>query len=461
MRLHNSLTGHVEQFVPQEPHRVTMYVCGPTVYDTPHVGNARPLVMFDLLYRLLSDEFETVKYARNITDIDDKIMDRAKDNKEDIGALTARTTADYHDIAKTLGCLTPTYEPRATQNVEAMQAMIGKLVNTGYAYVAEGHVLFDSSKRGNVYPLTGHDPDNLREGHRVEVASYKRAGADFVLWKPSESEQPGWDSPWGRGRPGWHIECSAMIRELLGVTIDIHGGGNDLRFPHHEAEIAQSECAHDAPLARYWVHNGMLLLNGKKMAKSTGNFFTVRQILDGTAFGQQFTGQEIRLALMQTHYRHPLDLTISALDNARKSLDRWFSALLPHREWWQSRASFPEANPAMLSLQDDMNTPEAITHLHEMASRINRNQNHPGQDVRAMARACYVMGLLPNVTHPNASRLPDIAKSLLDQRIAARNYRDYGLADKLRDQLRAKHFIEVKDTKDGQLWYYSGAEGLE
>jgi cysteinyl-tRNA synthetase len=456
MRLHNSLTGQVEEFVPLEPQRVTMYVCGPTVYDTPHVGNARPLVVFDLLYRLLRDEFATVRYARNITDIDDKIMDRAKENGEHIGALTQRTTADYHAIAKTLGCLPPTHEPRATHNVGAMLAMISVLIKNGYAYVAEGHVLFNSAKRGNVYPLTGHDPDNLREGHRVAVEPYKREGADFVLWKPSEPDQPGWESPWGRGRPGWHIECSAMIRELMGVTIDIHGGGNDLRFPHHEAEIAQSECTHNAPLARYWVHNGMLLLNGRKMAKSTGNFFTVRQILDGTAFGEKFTGQEIRLALMQTHYRHPLDLTLSALDNARKSLDRWFGALLPHREWWHSIASFPEPNLAMDSLRDDMNTPEAIMHLHEMATRINRDQTHPGADVRAMVRACFTMGLLPNVTHRNANLLTPEAKSLLDQRIAARKYGDYNLADKLREELRSKARIEVKDTKAGQLWYHSG-----
>jgi cysteinyl-tRNA synthetase len=246
-----------------------------------------------------------------------------------------------------------------------------------------------------------------------------------------------------------------MIRELLGVTIDIHGGGNDLRFPHHEAEIAQSECTHNAPLARYWVHNGMLLLNGKKMAKSTGNFFTVRQILDGTAFGEEFTGQEIRLALMQTHYRHPLDLTLSALENARKSLDRWLSALLPYREWWHSLAAFSEPNPAMDSLLDDMNTPEAIAHLHEMATRINRNQSHPGADVRAMVYACWLMGLLPNVTNQKASHLTAEAKALLDQRIAARKYHNYYLADKLREELR-KISIEVKDTKAGQLWYYSG-----
>jgi cysteinyl-tRNA synthetase len=456
MKLHNSLSGQVEQFIPQDPNQVTMYVCGPTVYDTPHVGNARPLVVFDLLYRLLGDEFAAIKYARNITDIDDKIMDRAKANGEDIGALTQRTTADYHDIAKILGCIPPTHEPRATHNVDAMQGMIGKLIHTGYAYEAEGHVLFDSAKRGNVYPLTGHDPDNLREGHRIEVASYKRNGADFVLWKPSEPEQPGWASPWGRGRPGWHIECSAMIQELLGVTIDIHGGGNDLRFPHHEAEIAQSECTHQAPLARYWVHNGMLLLNGKKMAKSTGNFFTVRQILDGTAFGQKFTGQEVRLALLQTHYRHPLDLTLASLDNARKSLDRWFGALLSHREWWHSRASYPEPNMVMDSLRDDMNTPEAIMHLHEIATRINRDQNHPGADVRAMVRACSAMGLLPNVTHPKANLLTPEAKALLNNRLAARKYGDYRQADKIRDELRSKASIEVKDTKAGQLWYYSG-----
>lgn len=457
MKLHNSLTGQVEDFVPQKPDAVSMYVCGPTVYDTPHVGNARPLVIFDLLFRLLRDEYPTVNYARNITDIDDKIMIRAKEHEEDIGVLTARTTADYHDIAKTLGTLPPTHEPRATQSVAGMQEMIAKLINLGFAYVAEGHVLFDSAKRGNVYPLTGHDPENLRDGHRVEVASYKRGPQDFVLWKPSDPDQPGWDSPWGRGRPGWHIECSAMIRQLLGVTIDIHGGGNDLRFPHHEAEIAQSECVHDAPLARYWVHNGMLLLNGRKMAKSTGNFFTVRQILDGTAFGQPFTGQEIRLALMQTHYRAPLDLTASALEAARKSLERWISALLPHRKWWQSFAAFSEPNPAMDSLRNDMNTPEAIMHLHEMASRLNREQSDPGSDVRAMMQAVYTMGLLPNLTDKDANLLTPEAQTLLDQRLEARGSHNYFLSDQLRERLRAEASIEVKDTKAGQLWYYSGA----
>src|SRR6201996_9331476 len=316
--IYNTLSRDKEPFVPIDPAHVRMYVCGPTVYDYVHIGNARPVVAFDVLYRLLKRRYPRVTYVRNITDIDDRIITRSAANNETIDSLTARTGSAYQNDMKRLGALPPDHEPRATEYVGQMVALIGTLIERGHAYAAEGHVLFSVPSMPDYGRLSRRSRDELVAGARVEVAPYKKDAADFVLWKPSTPEQPGWDSTWGRGRPGWHIECSAMAKEHLGITFDIHGGGLDLIFPHHENEIAQSRCAHDdAPLANYWMHNGFLTIDKDKMSKSLGNFFTVRQLL------AKAPGEALRLALLTAQYRQPLDFSPEALEQAKTTLDRW------------------------------------------------------------------------------------------------------------------------------------------
>src|SRR5215470_7869312 len=324
LTLYNTLSRRKEVFEPIDPMRVRLYVCGPTVYDRAHIGNARCFVVFDVLYRLLREIYgrNHVHYARNITDIDDRINAAARKNGEPIAALTARTTAAFHADLAALGNLPPDVEPRATEHIPQMVAMIERLIASEHAYVAEGHVLFAVASDPDYGMLSRRNRDEMIAGARVEVAPYKRDPADFVLWKPSTPDQPGWASPWGRGRPGWHIECSAMSEAHLGETFDIHAGGLDLVFPHHENEIAQSECAHGKPFVRYWLHNGYLLVNGEKMAKSLGNFVTVRQLLE-----EGIPGEVLRLVLLGTHYRQPLDFTRAALEQARQTLDRLYGAL--------------------------------------------------------------------------------------------------------------------------------------
>src|SRR6202158_2854988 len=323
--LYNSLTHRKETFEPLDHNRVRMYVCGPTVYDDAHIGNARAVVVFDLLYRVLRHEYgaDHVTYVRNITDVEDKIMAAARASGQTIDQVTARTTAQFHADMAALGNLPPDIEPRATEYIPQMIALIERLITSGHAYAAEGHALFRVGSYAKYGELSRRSRADMIAGARVEVAPYKEDPGDFVLWKPSTPDQPGWDSPWGRGRPGWHIECSAMSETELGETFDIHGGGLDLIFPHHENEIAQSVCAHDGrPFARYWMHNGMLTVGGAKMAKSEGNFVTVREVL------AEAPGEVIRLALLGTHYRDPLDWTPDRLHEARQTLDRWYRALL-------------------------------------------------------------------------------------------------------------------------------------
>src|SRR5438067_4448547 len=349
LQLYNSLTHRKEEFRPIDPQKVRMYVCGPTVYDTAHIGNARAFVVFDQLYRVLRHSYGAghVKYVRNITDIDDRIIDAARANGEPIEALTERTTALYHADMAALGALSPDVEPRCTGHLPQMIAMIEKLIAGGHAYPADGHVLFRVSSWPGYGRLSRRSRDELIAGARVEVAPYKEDPGDFVLWKPSTPDQPGWESPWGRGRPGWHIECSAMSENTLGETFDLHGGGLDLIFPHHENEIAQSVCAHNGrgpeDFARYWLHNGMLTVGGSKMAKSEGNFVTVRQALS------EAPGEVVRLALLMTHYRDPLDWTEDRLREARQTLDRWYRALaLP-----SSGGGYSNINPIVNALYED------------------------------------------------------------------------------------------------------------
>ncbi len=328
LALHNTLSRRKEVFQPLDPLNVRMYVCGPTVYDLPHIGNARPVIVFDVLYRLLRASYgaDHVRYVRNITDVDDKINAAAKANGEPIRALTERTAAIFREDAAALLALPPDIEPRATEHVPAMIAMIERLIGSGHAYEAEHHVLFAVGSLADYGRLSRRSRDEMIAGARVEIAPFKRDPADFVLWKPSPEPLPGWDSPWGRGRPGWHIECSAMGEVHLGETFDIHAGGLDLIFPHHENEIAQSEAAHHgAPLARYWLHNGFVTVDGEKMAKSEGNFTTIRDVL------RDAPGEAARFAMLASHYRDPLDWTAERLSQARIALDRFYLALRGRR----------------------------------------------------------------------------------------------------------------------------------
>src|SRR5215469_6180271 len=369
--LYNTATRRKEPFEPLDPERVGLYVCGPTVYDRAHIGNARAYVVFDLLYRLLREAYgqDHVRYVRNITDIEDKINAAARKNGEPISALTTRTTAAFHQDLVALNTLPPDVEPRATEHIPQMIAMIERLIASGHAYVAAGnetagHVLFSIGSDPDYGKFSRHSRDEMIAGARVEVAPYKRDPADFVLWKPSDEDLPGWDSPWGRGRPGWHIECSAMSEMHLGETFDIHGGGQDLIFPHHENEIAQSTSAHAGrPFVRYWIHNGFLTDEGAKMSKSLGNIRTVRELLEDAP------GEAIRLALLTAHYRDPLDWTNERLRQARQTLDRFYRALtLPADAVFERFGEAHETvRPVREALEDDLNTPLALTHLHELA----------------------------------------------------------------------------------------------
>jgi cysteinyl-tRNA synthetase len=447
LRLHNSMTRTVEPFVPQNPHRVTMYVCGPTVYDTPHLGNARPAVVFDVLFRLLQHYYPQVVYARNFTDVDDKIMERAEADGEHISELTERTIQDYHEVTDALGVLHPTHEPRATGAIDRMLHIIGLLIARGHAYESEGHVLFDVPSYPAHGLLSRHLQEDLEAGARVDPADYKRHPSDFIMWKPSTADQPGWDSPYGRGRPGWHIECSAMIEAVLGTTIDIHGGGADLRFPHHDCEISQSQCAHDgAPLARYWIHNGMLLIDGEKMAKSAGNFTTVRDVLD-----QGVSGAVIRLALLMAHYRSPLDWTQQLLREAATTLQGWHRALDGISA---SEVTKDYHAPVLEALASDLNTPLAIAEMHGLAHDLRTGSPEVQIPIAAAMREVgSILGLdLYNNDEFLRGHLDEEVRPLIVQRTEARQARNWAESDRIRDVLTAKGVV-LEDTPNGTVWY--------
>jgi cysteinyl-tRNA synthetase len=465
LQLHNTLTRRKEVFEPLDPSHVRMYVCGPTVYDFAHIGNARPAVVFDVLFRLLRRLYPKVTYVRNITDVDDKIMDAARASGEPIAAITERTTRAYHDDMGALGCFDEEtapgdfIEPRATQHIGQMIAMIERLIARGNAYAAEGHVLFSVPTMSDYGKLSGRSRDELIAGARVEVAPYKKDPADFVLWKPSAPEQPGWDSPWGRGRPGWHIECSAMAETHLGKTFDIHGGGHDLIFPHHENEIAQSECAHaGAPFVRYWIHNGFLVVNGEKMSKSLGNFFTVRDLL------AKAPGEAIRLLLLKTHYRAPLDFTDEGLKQAKGELDRFYTAL---RNAADVRVQINDDMPAGVrdALEDDLNTPLAIAYLHEMARDLNTEAD-PGRRAQFKANLLHgghLLGLLRATPEDwfrwQPAGTAGISEAeitdLIEARLAARKAKNFKEADRIRDDLKSKGVI-LEDGPKGTTWKRAG-----
>jgi cysteinyl-tRNA synthetase len=439
LRLHNSLTRARETFAPIDPGHVRLYVCGPTVYDRPHVGNARPVVVYDVLVRLLRRLYPRVTYVRNITDVDDKINARAAESGVPIAEITARTTAEYHADMAALGALPPDIEPRATEHIAEMIRIIQALIASGHAYAAEGHVLFAVPSFAEYGKLSGRSRDELIAGARVDVAPYKRDPGDFVLWKPSPPGIPAWDSPWGRGRPGWHIECSAMSWKHLGESFDIHGGGNDLIFPHHENEFAQSLCAFPGSrFARLWMHNGMLRTGGVKMSKSLRNFFTVNQVLE------RWPGEVIRLLLIGGHYRAPIEYSEELLAECKTQLDRWYRAL--ERAPAEPAAEIPE--PVMAALCDDLNTPQAIAEMHALADRAMAGDAQAAAGLRATGD---LLGLLQveNWFHGDGDN--SAIDAAIAERIAARKAKDFARADAIRKDLEAQG-ITLEDGPQGTIW---------
>ncbi len=445
--LHNTLTRRKEVFEPLDPSHVRMYVCGPTVYQRIHVGNARPVVIFDVLYRLLKRRYPNVGYVRNITDIDDRIIKQAEADKEPIDALTARTLEAFLGDCEALRCLVPDHQPRATQHVAEMIRLILALIERGFAYEAEGHVLFNVPAMTDYGQLSGRDRDEQIAGARVDVAPYKRDPADFVLWKPSSESQPGWNSPWGRGRPGWHIECSAMSEIFLGVPFDIHGGGLDLIFPHHENEIAQTRCAHGSEfMARYWLHNGFVDMSGEKMSKSLGNVVTVEEALEIVP------GEAIRLWLLGAHYRQPLDCNEAVLLEAKRSLDRFYAAL-------EKAGPVDDGEPAVelvAALEDDLNTPKAIAVLHEGLGPLNKAEDDTAR--LAAAASLKASGALLGLLQQAPSewlRAGDLDASAIEARIEARRearqLKDFAEADRIREELAAAGIV-LEDGPGGTTW---------
>jgi cysteinyl-tRNA synthetase len=441
LQLYNTMTRRKEAFAPIDERNVRMYVCGPTIYDSAHIGNARPLIVFDLLFRLLREIYgaEHVTYVRNITDVDDKINARAAERGISIRQLTEETNAIFQADAKALGCLEPTAQPRATEHIPAMIAIVERLIAAGHAYRADGHVLFDVPSMPDYGELSRRSLDEMVAGARVEVAPYKKGPMDFVLWKPSSPDEPGWESPWGRGRPGWHLECSAMSFEYLGEIFDIHGGGIDLVFPHHENEIAQTRCAfHHEVMANYWLHNGFLQVEGEKMSKSLGNFVTIHEAL------KDWPGEVIRLNMLKTQYRQPIDWTLAGLNESQRELDRWYPL-----------AKQFVAAPAMLApeflaaLEDDLNTPDAITVLRRLYREASQDVAFAGT---RLASCGHLMGLFEtDLADWEGVPIPiDKARvqELIEARLAARTAKDWALSDRIRDELLGMG-VALKDNKDG------------
>ena len=457
--LYNSLTRRKEQLETLHPDRVGMYVCGPTVYNLAHIGNARPAVIFDVLARLLRLFYSDVTYVRNITDVDDKINAASVETGEKIGVITERFTTAYHQDMAALNIAQPDAEPRVTDHIEQIVNMIESLVEREHAYLAEGHVLFDIKSFPEYGELSGRSTDDMIAGARVEIAPYKRDPMDFVLWKPSTPELPGWESPWGRGRPGWHIECSAMSESHLGETIDIHGGGRDLIFPHHENEIAQSICAHGgSPYCRMWVHNGFVTVEGQKMSKSLGNVLLVRDLLD------EAPAEAIRLALLSTHYRAALDWTTVRLDEAKRTLVKWYRAL----ELCSTDSLSDEAVPdseVVCALCDDLNTSVVFARIHQLVGDLGQSSD-PVEQAKlkhTIVASADVLGLLQQdpttaLAALTASSLKrnDIDAVWIEQRIEdrrlARLNKDFEQADHIRDELSAAG-IRIEDSADGTTWH--------
>ena len=461
---HNTLSGKKETFVPADPGHVTVYVCGPTVYNLVHIGNGRPAVVFDVLIRLLRTRYPRVTYVSNITDIDDKINAAAAENGEDIATLAERFALAYQEDISALGVRAPDVVPKATHHIAEIVDMIDTLIGKGHAYASEGHVLFHVPSDPEYGSLAKRSLEDMIDGARVEVADYKKDPKDFVLWKPSTADQPGWDSPWGRGRPGWHIECSAMVKKHLGDTIDIHGGGSDLTFPHHENEAAQSRCANDHPTyVRYWLHNGMLNLGTEKMSKSLGNVLTIRALLE------KHSSEVLRYALLSGQYRSSLTWSDELLAQARASLDGLYQSLrdaddsssLTSRD--MQGLAFPDyPNAVVAALCDDLNTPKALAAMHELANQVRRASDSEAKKyaVNQLLAGGWLLGLLVHTPEnyftqgqPGAedSLSAEAIEQLLEQRKEARANGDYAGADRIRDDLLAAG-IELEDSREGTRW---------
>jgi cysteinyl-tRNA synthetase len=451
--LHDTLKARKVAFEPREAGHVTMYLCGPTVYNFAHIGNARPAVVFDLLARLLRRSYK-LTFARNITDVDDKINAAAQESGKSIDEITERFIKAYNDDMAVLGVLPPDIEPRATRHIDEMIEMIKELVDKGFAYEAEGHVLFEVEANENYGQLSKRNLREMIAGSRVEIAPYKRSAHDFVLWKPSTPDLPGWDSPWGRGRPGWHIECSAMAGKHLGRTIDIHAGGQDLIFPHHENELAQSTCAHDGdPFARYWLHNGFLSIEHEKMSKSVGNVLLVHDLI------KTIPGEVIRLALLSAHYRQPLDWSGEAIESAKRMLDRLYGAVRGIDVSADDRSGTEPPAAVIAALEDDLNTPKAMAEIFNLARTLNKSSDEAEQSHLAaeILAAGDLVALLQNdpedwFTGSQDSELTDSEiETLLASRNEFRAEKDFRAADAIRDKLAAKG-VSIEDGPDGTRW---------
>lgn len=450
LRLHNTLTRRVEPFVPLDPACPTMYLCGPTVYNYVHIGNARGPVVFDVLAGVLRRRFGKLRYARNITDVDDKINNAAKEAGVPISVITERYTAAYLEEMDALGVVPQELQPKATGHIPQIVAMIERLIERGNAYAAEGHVLFAVDSFAGYGKLSRRDPEDMLAGARVEVAPYKRNPGDFVLWKPSTDDLPGWDSPWGRGRPGWHIECSAMAEAHLGDTIDIHAGGVDLQFPHHENEVAQSECAHGGkPFARFWLHNGMLVLGGAKMSKSVGNIEKIHDLI------AKHPAEALRYSLLSAHYRQPLDWTPGLIEQSVRTLDRLYGTL---RDLGDVDAAAVIPQSIEDALDDDLNTPQALAELSRLAADARKADTVDARrDAKsALLGAGLALGLLkqsPAAWFARGATQDDDARiqALIDERIAAKASKDFARADAIRRQL-ADEGVLLEDTPQGVRW---------
>ena len=445
LKLTNSLTRKKEVFKPNNIKKISLYACGPTVYESPHVGNARTLVVFDVLFRVLKVLYNSnVTYVRNITDVDDKIIEASQNNKEDINEITNRVIKIFHENCKSLNCLKPTIEPKATEHVKEMIEMTSSLIKKGFAYENKNHVFFAVSKFKDYGKLSNKNLDELKAGSRIEISDLKKNPMDFVLWKPSNEKDPGWDSPWGRGRPGWHLECSAMSEKYLGKNLDIHGGGLDLIFPHHENEIAQSCCNNNTKnFANYWVHNGFVTINNEKMSKSLGNIIS---ITDAT---KKYSGQVVRLALLSAHYSQPLDWNNKLLENQRATIEKWYQLYEENNE------EIPLKEIDMLL--DDLNTPGFIAKIHELYAIANKGDEKSKKFFNSACKLIGLFDLTKNEWEEFKKVDKDISEEFIEkkikERLAAKQKGDYKLADKIRVELASKGVI-IEDKKEQTTWKF-------
>ncbi len=453
MFLFNTLKRRKEEFVPIDENNVRLYVCGPTVYDRAHLGNAKTAVVFDVLYRVLMNKFgkDKVTYVSNITDVDDKILNKHKETGKPIREITEQTYQWYVDDMAKLNVLSPNYRPRATEYINEMIEIVKLLLQNGHAYESQGHVLFDVDSMKNYGFLSGRSMKEMLAGARIEIAEYKKNPADFILWKPSDADQPGWDSPWGYGRPGWHLECSAMSSKLLGNSFDIHGGGSDLIFPHHENECAQSLCAFpNESFARYWMHGGMLMVDGVKMSKSLGNFYTVDQILE------KHPAEALRLLFLTTHYHQPFNFTFDGLEQAKQNLDKFYNALLQVKNIALDE-NIKADSRIVEALEDDLNTPLALSYIHDLVNQLNKAETlqEKSEIKTLLIKSAELLGILwqdPEVWFKGeASDETEEIEKLIEERATAKRNKDYALADKIRNNLKEKGII-LEDGVGGTTW---------